>query len=197
MKRHTKYIISYEDAISDGHIDDIMKACDSIRYKRIPKDEKNSKRNNYAHYFALWRTTDPYVKYIEDRIRNFSGRALEQYMEDCPDIKFHLMPECDLLDNFVYRFYDTGGHYDWHVDKSHTNIQLKISILIFLNDDFEGGELAFVNDRIKIRPKKGSVIFFPCGPWFLHSSTPITEGNKHVIWNCYGQRAASPDKKYF
>jgi len=196
MKRHTKYIISYENAISDGHVDDIMKACDSIRYKRILKDEKNSRRDNYAHYFGLWRT-DPYVKYIENNIRRLGQEALEQYIEDCPDIEFSLMPDVDLLDNFVYRFYETGGQYNWHVDKSHTDIQLKISILIFLNDDFEGGELAFVNDKIKIKPKKGTIIFFPCGPWFLHSSTPITEGQKHVIWNCYGQKSPSLDKKYF
>ena len=196
MKKHTKYIIEYENVLEDGVIDDIMKAFDSIRGRKLLKGDRNANRKNYAHYLGMLKN-DPYLNYTERKISQYGEYWLGRYREDCPDINYSMMSEYPILENFVYRYYKSGDHYNWHVDKSHTDIQLKISLLLFLNDDFEGGELAFMNDDLKIKPKKGSVVFFPCGPYFLHSSTPILEGNKHVVWNCYGQKATPPDKSYF
>jgi prolyl 4-hydroxylase len=62
--------------------------------------------------------------------------------------------------------------------------------LIYLNDDYEGGETAFPKLNIAVKPKKGKCVVFqntlpqPDGRIpleALHGGNPVTSGNK---WIC-------------
>lgn len=67
----------------------------------------------------------------------------------------------------------------------HTDAQsdpdLNISCIIYLNEDYEGGELKFNNHNILIKPTAGSIFVFPSGQPFLHQSLPVTSGEKYLI----------------
>lgn len=86
---------------------------------------------------------------------------------------------------YLINKYDEGGFYDWHTDQGYgSDMDLEItsrmiSILIYLNDDFEGGltELPFGH----FVPKKGCAAVFPSDWKFPHRSTPITKGKKYSI----------------
>lgn len=68
--------------------------------------------------------------------------------------------------------YEEGGHFNEHFDgcvyndktycdKINRNAgERKATLLIYLNDNFEGGETEFVHLDIKIKPKKGNAILF-------------------------------------
>lgn len=70
--------------------------------------------------------------------------------------------------------------------------QRKLTILIYLNQDFENGQTEFKNLNIKIKAKPGSAIaFFPlannsnkCHPLALHAGLPVTKGEKWIanLW---------------
>ena len=73
---------------------------------------------------------------------------------------------------------DTGSEYD---DKQ--NIYSKYTALLYLNDDFEGGNTQFFDLNGKktctIIPKKNRILIFDIDLW--HSGELITEGNKYWI----------------
>ena len=54
-----------------------------------------------------------------------------------------------------------------------------------LNDDYEGGDLIFGDQKLKeikrIKLKAGSVIFFPSNFMYPHGIEPITKGKRYSV----------------
>jgi prolyl 4-hydroxylase len=90
-------------------------------------------------------------------------------------------------------------HYDACCDKNKqcldfikTGGQRVLTILIYLNDDFTGGETHFPTLNLKVKPKKGKAVIFhslatgtnKCHPYALHAGLPIENGEKWIanIW---------------
>lgn len=51
---------------------------------------------------------------------------------------------------------------------------------IILNDDYEGGQLIFPDQDTLIKPKAGSMVFFP-GYYVSHGVNTITKGTRYVL----------------
>jgi predicted 2-oxoglutarate/Fe(II)-dependent dioxygenase YbiX len=51
-----------------------------------------------------------------------------------------------------------------------------IASIFYFNDDYEGGELYFPLQDIKIKPKAGSAYFFPGDMNYVHGVTKVTSG---------------------
>ena len=86
--------------------------------------------------------------------------------------------------DITYQFteYQEGEFYDWHTDSGNTpNAKRRISVVILLNDDYEGGDFAFFNGTIKYAPKKGSALLFPSNFLYPHEIMPVTKGTRHSI----------------
>jgi hypothetical protein len=87
--------------------------------------------------------------------------------------------------------YNKGGYFKEHYDpeinyKSDTNDRI-YTIIIYLNDDFEGGETYFKNINISIKPKKGKAVIFKSldenGNILkksLHQGSEVTSGTKYM-----------------
>ncbi len=71
-----------------------------------------------------------------------------------------------------------GRHFDLHPFEGNTTI---LSAVMYLNDDYTGGELYFDKQDIKIKPSAGCVIFFPSTEDFTHASLEIISGQKECI----------------
>jgi len=94
-----------------------------------------------------------------------------------------------------YGVYEPGGTYAWHVDQHPKPVRgnvRKISMSLFLNDDYEGGEfdLELYSPAEKVRYKTfklpaGSAIFFQGDQW--HRVRPVTSGvRKSLVAWFYG-----------
>jgi hypothetical protein len=73
---------------------------------------------------------------------------------------------------------DMGPHVDSEdpTDKDHPYI----SGVLYLNDNYDGGEIEFPNQNISIKPEAGSMIIFPSyRPYFHHPKPPINN-NKYM-----------------
>lgn len=85
--------------------------------------------------------------------------------------------------------YEKNNHYKFHVDHF-KDLSRTLSIVIILNNDYEGGELVFKNtmndEEVKIRPIAGSVVIFPSNFLYPHTVKPVTEGTRYsiVAWAC-------------
>ncbi len=105
-------------------------------------------------------------------------------------------------------FYEQGGFYMPHADDSsmvldsdgetvgfkHVAPQRKITTIAFCNSHcdydakgFEGGEVVFSylktknGERVRIKPKAGTLLAFPSNPLFVHEVTKVTQGQRFCI----------------
>ena len=86
--------------------------------------------------------------------------------------------QCDYLK------YDKDGHYHAHVDTfmmPGDEETRKVTVLVFLNEDFEGGKLFLQDGSQKTYPpqQQGSVLVFPS--FMLHGVEPVTSGIRRSI----------------
>ena len=99
--------------------------------------------------------------------------------------------------------YEPGGYYNEHHDSccddnDHCRNFVKksgqrvLTVLIYLNDEFEDGYTNFPNLDINLKAEKyGGIVFRPletggkrCHPHALHKGTPVTSGIKYIcnVW---------------
>ena len=80
--------------------------------------------------------------------------------------------------------YDSGdkGHYDWHMDVTPSHQTRKISAVVLLNDDYEGGKLEIDGKNLEGTVGAGNVIIFPS--YMLHKVQEVTKGTRNslVVW---------------
>ncbi|MDH5257145.1 MAG: 2OG-Fe(II) oxygenase, partial [Gammaproteobacteria bacterium] len=89
----------------------------------------------------------------------------------------------------LLRYYP-GGFYQGHADSENMDpktrcwnkvIDRDLSMLIYLNDDFEGGELSFDKFHYKLRPKSGTAVIFPSDNRYMHTAHTVHEGMRQAI----------------
>jgi predicted 2-oxoglutarate/Fe(II)-dependent dioxygenase YbiX len=76
--------------------------------------------------------------------------------------------------------YTEGQFFIDHTDATE-EFPRKISALLYLNDDYTGGEIVFTKLGLSFKPKKNTLIIFPSSSEFSHSAEPIKSGTKYVI----------------
>jgi predicted 2-oxoglutarate/Fe(II)-dependent dioxygenase YbiX len=80
--------------------------------------------------------------------------------------------------------YSPGGRYNIHVDNFTTSPR-SLSIIMNLNDEYEGGDLIFTDQKEKeikrLKLSKGSIVFFPSNFMYPHGIAPITKGKRYSI----------------
>jgi len=76
----------------------------------------------------------------------------------------------------IARFGEGYGMHE-HFDSTKPN---DIATLIYLNDDYKGGEIYFPYLDINIKPKAGDLVCFPDTPDFVHGVKPIEAGIRYT-----------------
>ena len=80
--------------------------------------------------------------------------------------------------------YKIEGHYDFHTDHGKRTPRT-ISLIYFLNDDYEGGDLIFklcnTNQTTKIKKIKNRLIVWPSNFMFPHKVSPVTNGERYSV----------------
>ena len=83
--------------------------------------------------------------------------------------------------------YVENQKYTWHTDASpmpdSKEYHRKISVILYLSDDFEGGTTKFVHQDYK--PPIGHALIFPSNWCFPHCGTQVTSGKKRVAVTWY------------
>lgn len=100
--------------------------------------------------------------------------------------------------------YHPGGHYRPHVDGEALfddgsgqlqwvkNVDRDISLVVYLNDDYEGGEIVFPKQAISVKPRKGMLVAFPSTHHFLHGVNPVVRGHRFAIVNWFSLGGEQP-----
>ena len=69
-----------------------------------------------------------------------------------------------------------------------------VSLVAYLNDDYEGGELNFGKLGISFKPKAGDLYIFPSTYLFSHRAMPVSSGLKYSVVTMldYNENAHTP-----
>jgi predicted 2-oxoglutarate/Fe(II)-dependent dioxygenase YbiX len=76
--------------------------------------------------------------------------------------------------------YSEGCFYKQHTD-SFKEAPRSVSCSFVLNNDFDGGEFAFFNRKLKYKLEKGDALMFPSNFMYPHEVMPITKGTRYSI----------------
>lgn len=140
------------------------------------------------------------VSYIYHTITDLFYNVCKDYAVSKGDIE-----EPIILPAFDIKKYSAGTFMGAHFDQQEGDTRLRYSLVMYLNDDYEGGELSFTiespdapiiqgkpsenydvsknSDRITlaIKPEAGSVIIFPSSPPYHHTAHLVKSGFKYMI----------------
>jgi hypothetical protein len=78
--------------------------------------------------------------------------------------------------------YLPGNHFGPHTDtpfRDQNGNVTKLSLVLYLNDDYSGGETSFPGIPLDVKPEVGKILLF--APDLLHLSKAILSGVKYII----------------
>lgn len=186
------YISIYEGALSEELCDDIIKYYTKNKHLQRRGETIGGLDSNIKNTIDMPITCagkdNIELKNLDILLKNNLTHYAEKY---CIEIN-------NTLDNsflITGSMHDTGYHmqtykknegcYNCHTDDNsrilsneiHTRV---LTFIWYLNDVSEGGETVFIN-KCKIKPKKGSLLFFPA-LWTYHHCGMVPESNdKYII----------------
>jgi Rps23 Pro-64 3,4-dihydroxylase Tpa1-like proline 4-hydroxylase len=76
--------------------------------------------------------------------------------------------------------YTENNFLEWHTDDGSDN-RSRVSMLYYLNDGYEGGELEFANFDVFYKPQRGDVIVFPSSFIYKHRVREVSQGVRYVV----------------
>ena len=79
-------------------------------------------------------------------------------------------------------FCDDVQQHDFHADVTDIESAKRfLSIICYLNDDFDGGVTFFPHFNLQVKPRKGKIVLFPCTWSYLHKGNPAVNGHAKYI----------------
>jgi hypothetical protein len=115
-----------------------------------------------------------------------------------------IQEEPKLFPQYPIKKYQAGTFMGAHFDQQEGDERLKVSFVMYLNDDYEGGEISFTIRDPKgpiqgptpdsdfanadksaynffVKPKAGSIIVFPPSPPYHHTAHLVKSGEKIMV----------------
>ena len=81
-----------------------------------------------------------------------------------------------------------GYHVFHHEDGSYNESQRTAVWMIYLNEDFEGGETEFFYQKRRIKPTTGTVVIWPAGYTHTHRGNLVLKGTKYIVTGWFYQQ---------
>jgi hypothetical protein len=110
---------------------------------------------------------DPDILNTASNLRMEFTKKLEKFIADSN--KYELSPFFS-----IRRHYKDDGMPD-HDDQQNSPNQRQ-SVVLYLNDDYNGGELYFRDQNVEVKPKARSVMIFNNGADYMHGVRTVLDG---------------------
>ena len=194
----------YDNVLSDEYCDDLIKRSLSLDYpgKYITMGDHRSDCSRDTYGQANDRN-------IHRRILNdFTYQDYDTISTAASDAlgrPYYLIESADIL--YYQKGHYMTPHHDWPYDPRKLDYYQKAGTrdavaLVYLNDDFVGGETYFPHIDVSIKPKKGRMSVWNHTEdldldWSLiHESKEITEGEKFAIIFCLSNLKRDDSRGY-
>ena len=77
--------------------------------------------------------------------------------------------------------WETGSYLNVHVDDLGYVTENHLPIIIYLNDNYEGGEIKFETHDLSIKPNTGDLVVFPGNMHYAHEVTKVLSGDRYTL----------------
>jgi Rps23 Pro-64 3,4-dihydroxylase Tpa1-like proline 4-hydroxylase len=135
--------------------------CVDFKYKKTDIDQDISKESLALQ--SLWQD-----------LYDVQFAAVEDYRAD-----YNLM-NLQYWEAFNFIKYGPGQHFQEHHDHGFS-YNCTVSLVAYVNDDYEGGELYFRLQNLKVKPEAGDLFIFPSNYMYPHQAMPVQSGTKYSI----------------
>lgn len=90
-----------------------------------------------------------------------------------------------------------GGFHGWHYeDAAVINSNRTAVWMLYLNDDFKGGETEFLYYSKRVNPELGKLLIWPAGYTHTHRGGLVLSGNKYVVTGWINHAAVGKQQEY-
>jgi len=132
-----------------------------------------SSQNMFIHS-----SRDPSLERFQNCIASFVANASQLYRQ--------INKDCVLSHDTGYELlkYEAGQFFGPHVDIIYNSDKFnrrRLSMLIYLNNNYTGGELNFPRHGMMLKPDVGDILMFPSEFMYPHESLPILSGTKYAV----------------
>jgi hypothetical protein len=176
-------IFYYESVIKDpkGLVEAIELSNNGLSEDSLISSWHSWSSSNGSYVFGERKTTnlDAYISAAENVKLVFSllRDTLSEYGQDYANtLGINLGTQMPIS---ISKYF-AGASMGPHTDSSPHPTTENISAVLYLNDDYSGGEIAFPDQGVVIKPSAGSLVIFPSIPPFFHESREITGGTKYM-----------------
>jgi len=148
---------------------------------KLPRDKKSNVKYGGGSILGRSVLVFPGEKSYDIILDSFI-KCFENY---CKENNLDLTSENISKDTFLLREYLPGSDMLAHPDaysyvkKDDVQARPLFTIILYLNEDYEGGEINFINDGLKIKPKSGSGVMFPSEK--VHEVLKVRSGVRQMV----------------
>ena len=116
-------------------------------------------------------------------VLGYIQQQIKVYKEDCGIVK-QQWPQKFGFEHFRIKRYLPDGvqQHNFHSDVEGLDSAKRfLSVICYLNDEFEGGETSFPNFDYDSEVTTGGILIFPCTWTYLHKGNPIKSGSSKYV----------------
>jgi hypothetical protein len=135
--------------------------CVDFKFKKTDIEQDPSKES--IELQSLWQD-----------VYDAQSAAVDDYRQD-----YNIM-DLKYWEAFNFIKYGPGQHFMEHHDHGFS-YNCTVSLVAYINDDYEGGELYFRLQDLKIKPQAGDLYIFPSNFMYPHQAMPVQSGLKYSI----------------
>ena len=170
---------------------------DKLEANLAPVDQVNKHFKWLPAYVGFKKLMPEYrdcvdFKFKKDDLKNFKSQEslnLQSIWQDVYDAQFeavedyrreHNIMPLKYWEAFNFIKYGPGQHFQEHHDHGFS-YNCTLSLVAYPNDDYEGGELFFRLQNLKVKADAGDLFIFPSNFMYPHQAMPVTSGTKYSI----------------
>lgn len=115
-------------------------------------------------------------KELDNYLFNVVKDIIEDYQEQHPEFDLEIQEDS----GYELLKYEVGDFYIQHSD-SFKEQPRALTVIMSMNDGYEGGEVALFNRELVYKLNAGDVLVFPSNFMYPHEIMPVTEGTRYSI----------------
>ncbi len=81
----------------------------------------------------------------------------------------------------LYKTHADSEHWDKHARRWVRGLDRDFSLLLYVNDDYEGGTLYFPNFDFRLTPGAGMLVAFPSDHRYMHAAETLVSGERFAL----------------
>jgi len=186
MDKLNSYIRIFDDVLPEDTLKTFRKICEEhVDYdygeivgkgrQEIDLEVRNVKLKTLSNIYDKSFTTVHWASFLLFKFKE----NINRYINDFNMANFN----CSVIDIQILK-YEKGGHYKFHTDHGPTTPRT-LSLIYFVNDDFEGGNLNFKlvgsEGKMAIEKKPNRLVIWPSNFMYPHCITPVESGTRYSV----------------